>query len=94
MENYPQFELTTYWTDDADFYIYEETTADGYTIYVATSDPSNIDISEEVYYYDTDLEDAWYKALKNGGKIYADDLDSYQLSDALKKLNDEREGNN
>lgn len=89
-----QFTLTDKWIDDADLYIYEETTADGYTVYVATSDPSNIDISEEVYYYDTDLEDVWYKALKNGSKIYADDLDSYQLSDALLKLNDEREGNN
>ena len=87
----PKFELTTYWTDDADFYIYAETTADGYEIYVATTDPNNIDITEDVYYYTGDLDDVMYEAIKNGGKIYVDDLESYWAMDALDKFNkDER----
>ena len=83
----PKFELTTFWTDDADFYIYSETTADGYEIYVATTDLNNIDITEDVYYYDGDLEDVLYEAIKNGGKIYVDDLDSDWAVNVLDKLN-------
>ena len=87
----PKFELTTFWTDDADFYIYADTTADGYEVYVATHDPSNITITEDVYYYDGDLEDVLYKALKHGYKIYVDDLESHWAMGALDKFNkDER----
>ena len=81
-----KFNLTDEWTDEADFYIYEETTADGYSIWVATSNPNNIDINEDVYYYDNDLDDVWDDILKKGGLIYTDDLDSYTLKDALEKI--------
>jgi len=81
-----KFTLTDEWTDEADFYIYEDTTADGYSIWVATSTPNNVSINDDVYYYDSDLDDVWDDTLKKGGLIYTDDLDSYQLKDALEKL--------
>jgi hypothetical protein len=81
-----KFTLTDEWTNEADFYVYEETTADGYSIWVATSNPNNIDINEDVYYYDSDLDDVWDDILKKGGLIYTDDLDSYTLKDALEKI--------
>ena len=39
----------------ADFYIYEESTADGYEVYVATYDISKVNICEDVYYYASGL---------------------------------------
>ena len=81
-----KFTLTDEWTNEADFYVYEETTADGYSIWVATSNLNNIDINEDVYYYDSDLDDAWDDILKKGGLIYTDDLDNYTLKDALEKI--------
>ena len=89
MPEQPNYELTTTWSDDVDLYVYADTTADGYEIYVATHDPSNIAITEDVYYYDSDLEDVMYEALKQGYKIYVDDLESYWMMNALDKFNKE-----
>ena len=33
-------EFTDEWTNNADFYVYEESTADGYSVFVATHDPN------------------------------------------------------
>ena len=89
-----KFTLTDEWTDEADFYVYEDTTADGYSIWVATSTPNHVSINDDVYYYDSDLDDVWDEILKKGGLIYTDDLESYLLIDALEKLNNEWRGNN
>ena len=55
--------LTDNWSNDHDHYIYEETTADGYTVYVSTYDTSNISVSEHVYYYDNDLAKSFKQAI-------------------------------
>ena len=57
-------EFTDEWSSNADFYIYEESTADGYSVYVATYDTSSISINENVYYYDSDLSDALEEFIK------------------------------
>ena len=41
----------------ADFSVYEETTADGYSVWIATHDINSINIGEDVHYYDGDLGD-------------------------------------
>jgi hypothetical protein len=41
-------ELTDDWSNDCDHYIYEESTADGYTVYVSTFDTGHISVSEHV----------------------------------------------
>jgi len=48
-------ELTDDWSNDRDHYIYEENTADGYTVYVSTHDAGSVCVSENVFYYDNDL---------------------------------------
>jgi len=49
-------ELTDTWSSDCDHYIYEESTADGYTVYVSTHDgDGDICVSENIFYYDNDL---------------------------------------
>ena len=85
-----KFTLTDEWSDKADFYIYEESTADGYSVWIATSDPNNIVINEHVYYYDSDLVEIWLEKLKEGGILYTDDLGTYELKNALDQLNNER----
>ena len=53
------------WSNECDFYIYEESTADGYSIFVAAQNPSHIIVEENIYYYDSDLGDALLDALRH-----------------------------
>ncbi len=74
--------------DSADVYAYEETTADGYSLYVVTHDMRSICISEDVYYYDSDVAEAIMESIRysNGYcTLYADQyfLDDIYFDDTL-----------
>ena len=56
-----------------EFSIYEESTSDGYSVWIATADPSSISICEDVYYYDHDLTGVVYEAILDYNDIYCDD---------------------
>ena len=91
--NHFNVEFTDNFTSNADFYIYEESTSDGYSVYVATHDTSSISINENVYYYDSDLGDALEEFIKysNGDEdnpeiIYVDDLHQHFIDDAMGQL--------
>lgn len=91
--NHFNVEFTDNFTSNADFYIYEESTSDGYSVYVATHDTSSININENVYYYDSDLGDALEEFIKdsNGDEdhpeiIYVDDLYQQFIDDAIVQL--------
>jgi ABC-type nitrate/sulfonate/bicarbonate transport system substrate-binding protein len=84
------------WDDDADYFIYEESTADGYSVYIATANPRQINIGEDVYYYDSDLGEMLAEAIKWGNgdpeypeKIYVDDLGAQYVQDAMEQLFEE-----
>ena len=86
-------ELTDDYNSNADFYIYEESTADGYSVFVATHDQNSININENVYYYDSDLSDALEEFIKysNGDEdnpeiIYVDDLHQHFIDDTMGQL--------
>ena len=73
---------------NADIYAFEETTADGYSVYVVTHDMSSINVSEDVYYYDSDVAEAIMEMINysNGqATIYADQyfLDDIYFDDVL-----------
>jgi len=79
--NHYGVELTSEYTNSASYYIYEETTADGYSVYVATDDTNNISVCEDIYYYDSNLADTLEEQIKNSNGdedypeiIYVDDL--------------------
>lgn len=79
--NHYGVELTSDYTNSASYYIYEETTADGYSVYVATDDTNNISVCEDIYCYDSDLADTLEEQIKNSNGdedypeiIYVDDL--------------------
>ena len=55
-----------------DFSIYEESTADGYSVWIATDNDKNININEDVYYYENDLSDVLYNAIYEYNEIFCD----------------------
>ena len=72
----------------ADIYAYEETTVDGYSLWVVTNDMKSVCISEDVYYYDSDVAEAIMEMVhySNGHcVIYADQyfLDDIYFDDVL-----------
>jgi hypothetical protein len=86
-------EFTDDYSSSADFYIYEESTADGYSVFVATYDQNSVNVNENVYYYDSDLSSALIDYIKfsNGDEdnpeiIYVDDLYQQFIDDAIIQL--------
>ena len=79
-------ELTDQWQQNCDYYIYEESTADGYSVFVACYDTSSISVSEDIHYYDSDLSDKLQDAIKDGGEIYVDDYNQDFIDDAMREL--------
>jgi len=85
--------FTNNYSSSADFYMYEESTADGYAVFIATHDQNHVNVSENVYYYDSDLGDALVEYIKysNGSEdypdiIYVDDLHQQFIDDAIIQL--------
>ena len=86
-------ELTDTWSSDCDHYIYEETTADGYTVYVSLYEANaNVCVSENVFYYDNDLsaelKQAIYDNDHSGVKIYLSMLydGEYWIQDTIQDI--------
>ena len=76
-----------------DFYIYEESTADGYSVFVATHYQNSVNVNENVYYYDSDLGDVLEEHIRNSNGdedypeiIYVDDLYQQFIDDAIVQL--------
>ena len=72
----------------ADIYAYEETTADGYSVYVVTNDVNSVCIPEDVYYYESDLPSAIMEQINHSNgdcTLYADQsfLDDIYFDDVL-----------
>ncbi len=75
--------------------IYCETTKDGYEVWVATEDMGNVCISEDVYYYDSDLHHALADAIRDElSPIYLDDTEAdfvdYAISEIYEYLYDKK----
>jgi len=86
LQDYYEFKLTDEYNKAPDYSIYAESTADGYEVWVATDgDGRNICISEDVYYYESDLGDVLYGVMTDGYNelIYVDDIDQQYVEDAI-----------
>jgi len=86
--DYYDTEITEDWDDNCDFFIYSESTADGYEVYIATNDTRRPSINEDVYYYDSDLAGVLEDALCEGGKIYVDYLNDDYVQEAAEAAYD------
>jgi len=88
--DYYDVEITSDYTQSADYYVYTETTADQYEVFIATHDDRNICVNEHVHYYDTNLATELEEAITGGGMctIYvADDfIDEYWYSDMFNEI--------
>ena len=56
--------------DNVDCMIYNESSADGYDLYVCTNDSRSPNICEDVYYYDHGLADAFEEQIRYGDKTF------------------------
>ena len=82
-----EVELTDRFDNNCGYYIYGETTRDGYEVFVAADDVRNVCISEDVYYYESDLHDALIDAIKDEqSPIYLDDEDADFVDYAIEQL--------
>lgn len=86
-------ELTSDWSNDCDHYIYEESTADGYSVYVSLHDANaNVCVSENVFYYDNDLSAELKQAIYDNDhsdvKIYLSMLydGEYWIQDTIQDI--------
>jgi len=77
-----------------DFYIYEESTADGYSVWVATPDDKDVYINQDVFYYDSRLHEPLVEAIYDiGGTVddiyfFISDMDSNWFIHALQTVYD------
>ena len=67
---------------------YEETTADGYSVYIATENADNVSICDDVFYYESDRYSKIEDAVIDGLTIYIDEYDmgDYSLQDMIERL--------
>ena len=84
---YYDVELTDRFDNNCGYYIYTESTRDGYEVWVATESMGNVCISEDVYYYDSDLHEALADGIKDElSPIYVDDEDADFVDYAIEEL--------
>ena len=84
---YYDVELTDRFDNNCGYYIYSETTRDGYEVYVAAESVRNVCISEDVHYYDSDLHDELADAIKDElSPIYLDDTEADFVDYAIERL--------
>ena len=85
--------ITSDWSNSADFYIYSDSTADGYEVWITTHKYDEISPSENIHYYDHDLGDALNEFIRysNGDidfpdTVYVDDTEAYYIEDTLQNM--------
>jgi hypothetical protein len=73
--------------EKSDVKVYSETTADGYELFVVTFDDQNLNINEDVHYYDSDVADSVMANLEQGYSVYIDEYfyDDIYLDDQFEE---------
>ena len=66
--------------DNVDCMVYNESTADGYDVWVVTNDPRQVSICEDVYYYASDLANAFEEQARWGDRTFY--IDDYVFEEA------------
>ena len=88
IQKHYDFELTDNWNGTPDYSIDCETTADGYEVWVTTAgDGRNVNINEDVHYYDNDLSEKLVEAMTDYNElIYVENLEEYYVQDAVTEV--------
>ncbi len=66
--------------ENTDCAIYEDSSADGYSLYIVANNTRHISICEDVYYYDHDLADAFEEQIRFGDQTFYIDASIYDDS--------------
>jgi len=66
--------------ENTDCAIYEDSTADGYSVYIVTNNTRHVSICEDVYYYDHDLSNAFEEEVRYGSQTFYIDASIYDDS--------------
>ena len=72
--------------ENTDCAIYEDSTADGYNVYIVTNNTSHISICEDVYYYEHHLTDAFEEQIRYGDQTFYIEASIYDDSYFADKL--------
>ncbi len=84
---YYDVELTDRYNSNCQYYMYSESTRDGYEVWVASESMGGVCISEELYYYDSDLHEALADAIKDElSPIYLDDQEAEFVDYAIEEV--------
>ena len=82
-----EVEFTDRFNNNCEYYIYTESTRDGYEVWVAAEDAFNVCISEDLYYYDSDIHVALADAIRDElSPIYLDDEDADFVDYAISEI--------
>ena len=63
--------------DNVDCAIYNESSADGYDLYVVTNDTRRVSVCEDVHYYDHDLTNSFAEQIRYGDRTFYIDVCVY-----------------
>jgi len=66
--------------ENTDCAIYEDSTADGYSVWIVANNTRHISICEDVYYYDHGLADAFEEQIRHGSQCFYIDASIYDDS--------------
>ena len=66
--------------ENTDCAIYEDSTADGYSVYIVTNNTKYISVCEDIYYYDHDLSNAFEEEVRYGSQTFYIDASIYDDS--------------
>ena len=82
VKKYMELDFSTNYNDfeNVDCNVYNESTADGYDVYVVTNNTRSVSVCEEVYYYDHDLADAFEEQVRYGDQCFYIDASIYDDS--------------
>ena len=84
--NYFDAKIYTEWNDDLDWFIYEESTCDGYSVWISKARGNAISVNEDVHYYEDNLSDDLVFAITEGSSIYIEDEYANYVEDAIQEL--------
>lgn len=91
VKNHLEISISTDISDfeNVDCTIYNESSADGYDLYVVTNDTRNVNVCENVFYYDHDIANQFSEQIRYGDTTFYIDEDIYHdcyIDDQLLEL--------
>jgi hypothetical protein len=90
-------ELYTSYTDEGNcsFHVYREDTADGYEVFIAKyKSDNNINVMDDLYYYEHDLNSVIIEKVQEGETVYVDEdlWNDLYMEDEFVELYEEESG--